>query len=251
MTDGEILAPAELLAPDPDSLRFLEKALQNGAGKESLKDLMDFLERLQRNRAAVKFAEAITKFQELCPPVEKCNPVYGKDKTQGPHYYFAGFDDIMDVAAGPLHECGIVVTFTTKNEGPLMTTTCRVRVGTHTEESSITLSLPQIPNANDSQRAGGAQKYGMRYAMVAALNIRVRGEDNDAQEQFAGLKEDETLFINNTFQSLLDGYSESAREKWLKKWFGWVGCTDLNDFPAKKFPDAKKDLETRLAAKKP
>ena len=39
-------------------------------------------------------------------------------------------------------------------------------------------------------------------------------------------------------------------KKALKKWFDWIGCQDLNDFPAGKFAEAKKDLETRMAAKK-
>lgn len=247
--DGELLAP---LPPTANPLVFLERFMERNPEKDP-SQILDFLERLHANQAAVAFADALTKFQRICPPVEKCNPVFGKNRDLGPQYHFAGFDDIMDIAAGPLNECGIVVTFTTKNDGPLMTTTCRVRVGTHSEESSITLALPAIPNANDSQRAGGAQKYGMRYAMCAALNIRVRGEDDDAQSQVVTLDEKQVVALNELLSDCREAGSEvdwEAFKRWIEAMPGQPPIENIGGILAANFEKAKGKLQAKLAQAK-
>lgn len=166
----------------PTPMMLLDKALSSGVDVEKLKSLFDLQERWERNEAAKVFAESIRKFQSLCPAIEKRNPVYGKNRDLGPQYHYAGLEDIMEVAQPFLDQCGIAPTFTTTFDLGLMKTICRIRVGIHSEETEVTLGVPQIPNASDAQKAGGALKYGMRYALVAALNIRVKGEDNDAQD---------------------------------------------------------------------
>src|SRR5438132_10863299 len=153
---------------------MIAAAIERGLPVEQLERLMELAERWERNRAAEAWAEAVKKFQGLMPAVVKGNPV--NDRNGKLLYQFADFADIMDVAQPILDQCGIAVTFTTSQAERLMTTTCHVRVGIHVEDTAATLSLPEIPNANDAQKAGGALKYGQRYSFVAALNIRVKGE---------------------------------------------------------------------------
>lgn len=241
--------PATSLVPVTPMV-LLERALATGVDVEKLTKLFDLQERWEKQQAAVAFNEAIRKFQSLCPPIVKANKVHGKDRsdgTKGPvHYCFANYDDIMEVAQPILAECGISVTFSTKINGQLMETTCRVRVGTHSEETSVTLALPVIPNANDAQRAGGALSYGQRYSLKAALNIRITGEDDDAVSQDGGTIEEAQVKV---LEGLLNDYAALAdkpinQEKFLK----WLGpdLTKLADIPKASFTKAVSELSRKV-----
>ena len=236
---------------DNSPMALLRMALDKGADPEKLKALMDLAERWDARQASIAFGEAITAFQHDCPPVIKANPVYGKDKNLGPQYFFASFDDLMAVAGPIMAKHKIAVTYDTTFANGIMTTTARVRVGSHTETTSVSLGLPVIPNANDSQRAGGALAYGQRYALKAALGIVVTGEDNDAQGQNAGIPEKEVVEINALLDRvyrkfIASGGKEENWEKGKGNLFAKYNAKDLNDFPPDRVPSLKHDLEQKL-----
>lgn len=167
----------------PLELQMLQLAIEKGMNVADLKELVALARQARIDAAAEQFAKAIAGFQSEMEPVVKGNPV--RNKAGAVMYHFANFDDIMEVAQPIMSKYGISCTYDTEFKDAKMTTTCRVRVGTHVEATSVTLGIPSIPNANDAQNAGGALAYGQRYALKAALGIRVKGEDNDA----AGLAE--------------------------------------------------------------
>jgi hypothetical protein len=209
--------------------------------------MLDLAERWEAKQAAKEFSAALHKFQSLMTPIEKTNEVRGKDirkadnlTVPGPvHYLFASYEEIMEVAQPHLTACGITVTFTTKTEGQLMTTTCHVQVGSHTRDSSITLGLPTIPNANDAQRAGAALSYGKRYALIAALNIRVRGEDTDANGLDTGLPESKVVELNTLIEKLQ--IAGIVFDLWAA-----IGVPSMNELPESKFELAKWMLTQKL-----
>jgi len=225
-----------------NELVLIRQMIEKGGSKESLKDVMDFLERLKKNQAENLFADAITKFQSLMPAVEKKNPVYGKNRDLGPQYFFAKYEEIMDIAQPYLKECGIVVSFDTVMESGLMKTTAHVRVGTHVEHVSVALALPSIPNANDSQRAGGALSYGKRYALIAALNIRVMGEDTDAVGLNPGLTGPHVKELNDLFTLCQEANDPVDAQRFWK----YIGCESMKDCPDSKFELAKFELNRKL-----
>lgn len=228
---------------------LLSEMVKGGRDVQQLRDMMDLVRQWQKDEAAKKWAEAIQLFQSKCGEVVKKNPVYGKDKSLGPQYHFAGYDDVMAVAQPILSECGIATTFDFKFEGQLMYTTCHVRVGTHVEDTTVPLAVPVIPNANETQKAGGALKYGMRYALVAALNIRVVGEDDDAQGQ--------SEFIGAEMVACLNGLLNQIKNSRVQfNWPQYLGhiseiagtdITKLDQIPKFAFSRAVTALEERLA----
>ena len=231
--------------PKATPLELYQLALRQGLDPDKL--LLDLHDRLEASRAAKEFGEAITRFQALMPPVAKDNPVFGKDKSLGPQYHFADFASIMRVAQPILQECGIAVTFDSLSVQGGIQVTCRVRVGTHVEPTSFTLPMPTIPNANASQLAGAALSYAKRYSFTAALNIRVEGEDNDAQGQDVVIDTDQVRILNE----LIEECAAAGKPVDTTKFYDWLGCTSMHDMPASVFPKATWELmRKRKAVKK-
>ena len=147
----------------------------------------------------------------------------------------------MEVAQPILNKCGITVTFSTVTNGNTMTTTCHVRVGTHVEDTAVTLALPAIPNANDAQRAGGALAYGQRYSMKAALNIRIKGEDNDAAKIAEKIDAEQVLQIEDLLRETGGDY-----QKFLK----WAELEAIDQMTVEFFPKAIDGIKEAAAERK-
>lgn len=236
--------PNELDRSTPMAL--LQSALDKGLMPDQLGKLLDLQERWERNQAAKEFALSITGFQADMPAVEKLRPVYGKDESKGPQYHFASYDDIMAVAGPILSKHSIVITFDSEPVQTGVKATCRVRVGTHVESTSFTLPMPTIPNANGSQIAGAALSYAKRYALCAALNIHVKGEDTDGEGLQDGLTEKQVEELNDLFDACRAAGSEVNAERF----WAYIGCTSMHDLPGSKFELAKWELGRKLKAVK-
>lgn len=171
----------ELAKTEKSPMALLETAIEKGVDPAQLGKLIDLQERWDRSRAAERFAEAITGFQRECPVVLKQRTAKISGRGGGNYsYQFADYADVMAVAGPVLSRHGIVVTFTTELKNDLLGVTCRVRVGTHVEETHLNLPIPQM-SVNDAQKFGAAVSYGKRYVLCAALNIVVSdGLDDDA-----------------------------------------------------------------------
>lgn len=224
-------------------LVLLEAMIAKGVDPAALEKMMDLSERWERNQAAKAFGEAISLFQSKMPAITKGNPV--KDRNGKLMYCYANFDDIMEIAQPILAECAITVTFDTDMVGAAMKTTCHVRVGTHVENTSITLGLPAIPNANDAQRAGGALSYGQRNAMKAALNIRIKGEDNDGLA-LSNVTPEQIEELN----TLLAECREAGNQVDLPAFLKYIGAESLGELPQSKFELAKFELTRKKKAGK-
>jgi hypothetical protein len=175
-------------------LVLLQSAIERGLDPEKLGKLMDLAERWERNKAAQEFALAISGFQEECPTVFKNRTATVPGKFE---YHYAGYDDVMRAAHPLLAKHKIALTFTSDvvSVAPLpqaerqgratgegtnagIKITCRVRVGTHFEDHTLTLPIP-AGVVNDTQRYGMALSYAKRYCMCAALNIVCTDDEDD------------------------------------------------------------------------
>lgn len=182
--------PEQPLIVQSNPLTIIERAIDRGCDPDQLEKLLALQERWEKNEAAKRYAEAITTFQAKCPRVLKSREaVIQSKKGEGSSYKypFASYDDIMAAIHPLLAECQIGVDFTSDlpTEGKLKIT-CRLRVGTHTEDKTMSVPIPSLL-ANDTQRYGAALQYAKRYCLCAALNIVLTDDiDNDA----AGLDEE-------------------------------------------------------------
>lgn len=232
-----------------DPMTSIERMIEKGIPPEKLGAYMDLVKQYQADRAAEAFAVAIRRFQEDMPAVEKRNPVYGKDASRGPQYYFADYDDIMSIAQPLLSAYGIVPTYDTDTIAGGLKIVCRIRVGVHQETTSFVLPMPTIPNANGSQIAGAALSYAKRYALCAALNIRVKGEDSDGQGLQDGLSDAQNEELNKL---LMRCHALYLPDEWFDKFWMWVhpgsdGTKRMAEMNPKDFPRAVKWLTDYLA----
>jgi len=213
-------------AAGPDPLSILDKAITSGVGSADLTRLYELVERHRAAQAAEAFARAVTSFQAECPVVKKSRRAEIRGKTEY-GYSFASFDDVMAAAAPILARHGIVVTFSfPPAEGPMIRVICRVRVGTHVEETEMTVPVP-VMSVNDTQRLGAAVSYAKRYALCAALNIVVSDEDDDAERLVTLASEADIRLIRELIQS---------KRVDLAKFLTFAGVPDLDSITAAQAP---------------
>lgn len=220
-------------------MALIELAMKNGVDVEKLTGLFDLQERWEKQQAAIAFGHAIQAFQAACPPITKDREV--RTNANEHMYNFAGLDDIMEIIQPHLTKNGIVVTWDSDIVATAMKTTCHVRVGTHVEHTSVTLALPEIPKANSTQKAGGALAYGKRYSVVAALGIRIKGEDNDAQ----GQEEHIDLEQWKALQDKINDCSMLGNPINMPGFLKVLEVDDLHNLPKEKFTKAVMALDAK------
>lgn len=209
---------AQLVTTGPDPMRLLAAALEKGTDIDKLGRLFDLAERYEKAQAAVRFAAAITGFQRECPRVKKDRKaaIQGKDGKAGYGYKFANFEDVDRVAAPLLAKYEIVVTFDTEHiangSTAAIKTICRVRVGTHVEETKLSVPVPQM-TVNDTQRYGAALSYAKRYAMCAALKIVVADEDDDGMSLVERVNDEQVQVLRDELKRT--GTTEAAFLHWM------------------------------------
>lgn len=224
-------AIATVNTPTVTPLVLLQQAIDKGIQPDQLATLMDLQERFERNRAAEAYAAAITQFQSRCPQIKK-----DRKPTSGPSYTYASYDDVMLVAGPLLAECGISVSFSTKTIDKALEATCKLRVGTHTEEHSFTVPVPEM-RVNDTQRFGAALRYAQRYALCGALNIVVTDEDVDA-----GNLNVNTITEEQAIQ-LQEWIDSTGADK--AKFLAYLKVSQLSDLPASKFANAMEAIQKK------
>lgn len=237
----------EIVPVSPMSL--IAVALEKGMDVNSLKGLFDLQERHERNEAAKDYAVAIRGFQAECPPIKQSKSV--KDRAGNLLYRFADYDeDVLDQVQPLLSKHGIGITFDFRFEDGLMYTTCHVRVGTHVEDTTVPLAVPQIPNANETQKAGGALAYGKRYSLLAALNIRVHGQDDDAQGMSLTVSGEQFKIM----QAQINACKNNGTPINMKKFLDFLNGIEpksnidkLEDLPKEKLTRAIAELERKKA----
>lgn len=207
-------------------LVLLKSAIDKGIEPQKLGELMSLAERWEKNRAADKFAQSLTNFQAECPTVFKRRETGGDAKFK---YAFASYDDIMAEAKPLLSLHGIVVTFSTDPAGEKgIKITCHIRVGTHVEDTTLTVPIPAM-SVNDTQRFGAALSYAKRYAFCAALNIVVTDEDDDGARLMDTLTPEEVSQINALLK-------EKAAD--TKRFLEWAEADSVEDILREKFAKA-------------
>jgi hypothetical protein len=243
----------ELAAPTPMSL--MATAIEKGTDAKTLEGFMALQERYEANEAAKRFAVALAGFQAACPTITKTREVKNRDGAL--MYRFANYEDIILEVRDLLRKWHIVVTFTidhTEASGQpmgMMRGTCRVRVGTHYEDSTLTVPIPKGMNTNSTQEFGMATSYLKRYLLCAALNIVVAGEDDDARGLIERITQDQIVAIN----TLIDDCRDAGNPIDVDKFKDWLsaraGCEiqDLSDVPAKVYADAIGMLNRKKAGK--
>ncbi len=182
-----------------------------------LEKMMELQEKWEDRQAVKDFAVSMSEFQSIMP-------VITKSKSYGPgnrKITYAPLEQIMETIRKPLGEAGLSIRFDTKftkvSETDLgyMNVTCFVRHSSgHTETTEMSVSVDKGMSANDSQKMGSALSYARRYALIAALNLVMADEDDDAVVIVEFINVDQVTVINDLLKE--SGANEQLFLKWCK-----------------------------------
>jgi hypothetical protein len=232
---------------DVSPLFIIAQAVSRGMSMADMKDLVAMARQERLDKAAQAFAEALTAFQSECPQIEKWKEGgRTKDPNAKAAYKYAPFEEIDHVARPFMVKHRIVTTFNSKATEKGITVTCRVRVGTHFEETEA--FVPSITGnslVNAAQIQAMMLSYGKRYALCAALNIVCKDEDTDglAGDSINKAQVDEIM-------GLVKQCSDAGKPVAFPKFLEWMGVEKLEDLPQRELAKALSELRNKLRAAK-
>lgn len=180
---------------DPDTL--LLKALEQGAPVETLEKLLGLSERIRAAAAKAEYFEALSKFQDECPPIVKTkagakNKPGATTNAGQVRYHYAQLDDIRRIAGPKLREHGFSYDFDTEIvEGKSFAGTaaimCKVvcnlhHIGGHVKQSTFSVPIEKSEYMSNPQSFGSARTFAMRYAFLDVTGLTTADKDNDGRD---------------------------------------------------------------------
>ena len=151
---------------------YLAMAVQNGANVDMLEKLMDLKERNDQAEAKKQFLEAMNKFREICPTVEKTK--------KGHNSKYAGLAESIEAIKPAMSECGLSHHWSTGQRDGIVNVTCIVsHIGGHEESTTLQGEPDTTGSKNSIQSVGSTVSYLQRYTLFAALGIASADEDTD------------------------------------------------------------------------
>lgn len=228
---GPLLSAIVALAKDP------------AVDTTKLQALLEMQERMEGRQAEREFNAALIAMKPRLPIIEKDSQITYEAKSgkAGASIAYASIENIDEQITPILQEFGFIVTYSTKVIGERLVTVCilRHRGGHKTETDGPPLPNDSSGGKNAIQGWGSASTYGRRYALIDALNIRIKGKDDDGVR--GGTK-----FVSIEEAAELDGMIREQGldpEKFLHQFFEVLDVRSLEAaqyVPAKNMLMAKK-----------
>ena len=231
--------PASMtMRPSPDVPAMMEKAIAMGPeGVAALRELVTLHREQQQYNARLEFFEALSRFQEECPPIPRSSET--KFTTRGGsevHYKYAGLEEILTTTREPLRREGFSLTFDAATQGPLMNVTGTLRhVNGHSEQSSFPVPTASAnPGMSEQQKFSGALTFAKRSVIISLLGLIVTDPTDEADahvisdEQVANLR----ALIEET---------DTNEQRFLK----WANAESIPEIRASRYEDAVRFLERK------
>lgn len=143
--------------------------------------LVDLQIKMMDYQKAEQFAKAKVAALMEMPTITKRGAI--KNAQQKVQSRYSKFEDIQEAVTPILFRHGLVISFEIGQSGNSVT----VRpVLTHTnghieKGEAMPLAVDTTGSKNATQGAGSAASYGKRHSIIAALNLRIDGDDDDGQ----------------------------------------------------------------------
>lgn len=246
-------APPAPAAPPSNFLQVIMQAsLDPRCDPVKMQALLDMQERLEEREAKKAFTEAFNSLQAELPVITKDGRIDHGDGTTAKgnkklKTSFATYPNINRVCGPLMKKYGF--TFSTSMEteasGAMVAVSTLEHVGGAARSTRFRLTADATGGKNNQQGWGSSQQYGMRYNMIALLNI-VSEAKEDADNDGFPQKEDGPI----TKQQLAeleklakDGGADKA------KFCEVMNVESMAAIPASRFEEAKKQLQRKVTAK--
>lgn len=157
---------------------LIKLAIDKNVDIDKLEKLMQMQERWQANEAHKQFLEAMSKFQNECPPLMKSKKVaFGNTK-----YNYAPLGEIFATIKDKLRQCGLSYRWEMNDENGSILCTCIIsHTSGHSEKTTMSANKDSSGGKNEIQQRGSTITYLQRYTLIGALGISTADEDNDGQ----------------------------------------------------------------------
>ena len=192
-------------------------------------------------RAKREFNRAFAAFKRECPKIPRRSMGVGGG---GARYAYAGLEDIQDAIDPVLSRCGLSYSFVpTSTETHSVATLILRHVDGHAE-SFGPFSVPTDTKAGmqPQQKIGSAESYAKRYALVAALSLRVGDLDPDGNDKPGEVvSQDQAWTIEEAIRN-----TEANKNKFL----AWVGVKAISDIPAARFDEVMEKIRVTAEARR-
>jgi hypothetical protein len=181
MTEATEIIETEAIEklPATTPATFLSQAIQAGLSIDHLERLMKMQQEWESNQAKKAFLSALSKFQAICPVIEKKKQVtFNQTK-----YKYADLGEISETIKPAIEACGLSYRWEFDESDNKYTCYCIVsHIDGHNEHSKMTAEKDTSGNKNAIQAIGSARTYLQRYTLIAALGITTADEDNDGRK---------------------------------------------------------------------
>lgn len=164
---------------------LLQLAVQQNLDIDKLEKLMQLQERWQAQQARKEFLSAISRFQAICPTLEKTKKVEFTNKAgYKTKYNYASLGDIVESIKKPLSDNGLSFRWEIKEEENKLIVSCLIsHLLGHSESTTMSAAKDDSGNKNEIQQRGSSITYLQRYTLIAALGISTADEDNDGDKE--------------------------------------------------------------------
>jgi hypothetical protein len=250
LTKAAETAPAEFGAS-------LLEVIRKAAGDPSVdidkfERLVALQERVEGRDAKLAFTEAKLAMRPLLPEITMKGKIVIKDKNTGAvtqETPFARFEDIHAAVTPILTEHGFDLAFRNglSDEGKVRVTTILTHAQGHSEETYFDLPHDSSGSKNAVQAVGSSTSYAKRYGVLSILNLRVAGEDDDANTAIPAREISVKQY--DELGKLIHG-TQSDEEKFVQFLIGagkLKAGQGLDDLPAEHFDFAKDALILKAA----
>lgn len=173
-------------------LAVIERAARDpNVDIDKMERLLAMQERVLERDAKTAFTQAKIEMRPHLPEITMKGHIVIKDKNDSNRIIqdtpFARFEDIHEAVMPVLSQFGFDLSF--KNgmapDGKVRVTTILSHVAGHSEETYFDLPHDSSGSKNAVQAVGSSTSYGKRYGVLNVLNIRVCGEDDNANSSEA------------------------------------------------------------------
>lgn len=166
------------IEPNPSAL--LQLAVRQNLDIDKLEKLMQLQERWQAQQARKEFLNAISRFQAVCPPIEKTKRVaFGNTK-----YSYAPLGDIAATIKKPMSDNGLSHRWEIGEDADNIVVTCIIsHIDGHSEKTTMKGGKDGSGNKNAIQSSGSTVSYLQRYSLIGALGISTADEDTDGHKE--------------------------------------------------------------------
>ena len=202
---------------------MLTLAIEKGVDVAALEKLVALHERVSDRAAAVEFAEAMSAFQNECPPISKTSEAKITSGSGGQYSYrYAELDEIARTVRPLCHKHGLSYSWDSLMEGEKLTCTCIVRhVNGHQITAHFTAPTESKAGMSSQQKHAAALTYARRQSLIQALGLTTCDPDMDGGESEC-IGPEEIGWIEDEIRAL-----GANREAFLSKIAGVASMQDI------------------------